>query len=396
LGGKALAAIAPLQGLLDDPAARVRFSAAAAMLRISPSDERSTVVLANGLKSSAPTDCRDAAQAVGLAGASATSLTSTLAALLNPVSDNSVRVAALQALATLGPAASAAAPAMVPLLKEPDFAIDAAEALGRIGPAARPVPAELVQMLSSKQPAVRWAAVRSMAQIGGVESRPAVGFIIAELPKAPEIEAYNMLVYLALLGPEAKDAAPVVRNLRVMLNPMLRPATLWAIDPERNFPWQNEATFGMPQGSGGRPDEPGDGGPPGGGRRGPGGPGGMIDGDGPNLARFIYEAYFHELGNRLAPTTEKLIKQIMDGTAGEIPAWGYHLLNCTPEVSVRSFVAQLSSDDLVLRERATVALGYMGRPAIAANDQLSATRNKTSNERERRLIEWALREINAP
>ncbi|HEY2882733.1 MAG TPA: hypothetical protein VGJ15_09875, partial [Pirellulales bacterium] len=194
-----------------------------------------------------------------------------------------------------------------------------------------------------------------------------------ELPRAQETEAYNMLVYLALLGPDAKEALATVRTVRVMLNPMLRPATLWAIDPDRNFPWlmNEQGPMGM-------------GGPPGGG-----------GGDGPNLARYIYEAYFHELGSRLAPTSKKLLNGIMDGTAGDVPTWGYHLLNCTPDDSVRELTAHLTDDNLQLRERATVALGFMGPPAAAAKNQLAAALNKTSDERERKLIEWSLREIEA-
>ena len=72
----------------------------------------------------------------------------------------------MQAIATLGPVAAKAADAVVPLLDDPQLAVDAADALGRIGPAAKPVPKPLVAMLSSEQAATQWAALRAMAQIG--------------------------------------------------------------------------------------------------------------------------------------------------------------------------------------------------------------------------------------
>jgi HEAT repeat protein len=255
------------------------------------------------------------------------------------------------------------------MLDEPEQAIDAADALGRIGPAARPIPPPLAKMLASDQSELRLAALRAMSQIGGPEARPAVAYMIEAIPKATTVDAYNMMIYLALIGPEANDAAAAIRALRVMMNPMLRPATLWAIDPNREFPWQSAGRFGMP--------------------------GGMMGGDGPDLARYIYEAYFHEMGDRLAPTAEKLVTKIMDGTAGDVPTWGYRLLNSTPEESVRRLVPSLAADNLALRERAIVALGYMGPPAAAAKEPLTTALSKTSNPQEKRLIQWCLREVDA-
>jgi HEAT repeat protein len=364
LGKGAAVAVEPLRSLLDDASPRVRFSAAAALLRIAPSESRGNTVLATGLTDSDPAVRRNAAQAAGMAGHGAGVLTKSLAALLKD-NDQSVRIAAMQAIATLGPAAADAAPVLVPLLDEPDRVIDAADALGRIGPAARPIPASLAKMLSSDQPAVRWAAVRAMSQIGGPEAVPAVTFMLETLPKATTVEAYNMMIYLALIGPDAKDALPALRNLRVMINPIIRSATLWSIDANREFPWQGFGRFGMPG----------------------------IMGDGPDFGRYIYEAYFHELGDRLASTSEKLQTKIMDGTAGDVPAWGYRLLNCTPDESLHKLIPALADDKLVLRERATVALGYMGPAAAAAKGPLTAALNKASSEQERRLIQWSLREV---
>src|SRR5262249_28791623 len=142
---------------------------------------------------------------------------------------------ALQAIATLGPAAAKARDSVTSLLDQPEIAIDAADALGRMGPTARGSLGSLAKLMASDAPAMRWAAVRAMAQIGGEEARPAVEFMIRELPKATEVDGYNMLIYLALVGPVAKDALPAVRKARVK-NPVLRQITSWAIDPDAELP----------------------------------------------------------------------------------------------------------------------------------------------------------------
>ena len=44
----------------------------------------------------------------------------------------------------------------------------------------------------------------------------------------------------------------------------------------------------------------------------------------------IYESYVHELGARLRPAARLLARKIMDGTAGDVPDWGYKILTCAP------------------------------------------------------------------
>src|SRR5262249_56024997 len=108
-------------------------------------------------------------------------------------------------------------------------------ALGRLGPAARPALEALARMLTAEAAAWRWAAVRAMAQIGGDEAAPAVRFMIRELPAATDVDGYNMLIYLALLGPVARDAIPPVQSSRVR-NPVLRQITTSATHPCTHFP----------------------------------------------------------------------------------------------------------------------------------------------------------------
>lgn len=226
----------------------------------------------------------------------------------------------------MGPAAAKAVGAVTPLLDHPELSIDAADALGRIGPAARPVPARLAQMLSANQPAVRWAAVRAMSQIGGEGTYVVVDFMIRALPKATEVEGYNMMIYLALLGPIAKDAAPAIRRARIK-NPVLPSATLWAIAPDKDFPWLGHGRFGGL----------------------PGGPGG--GGEGPDFARFICEAYFNELGDRLRPAAAALARKIMDGTAGDRDAGLHGSGRCPGEGPDRCGIEQSSDRTRAVSDR---------------------------------------------
>jgi HEAT repeat protein len=366
LKGKAVAAAKALAELLGDASWRVRLPVAAALLRITPKDARPLSTLAQGLKDPDVAVRRLAAKATGLAGPAAAVLIDKLIGLLKDP-DESLRVAAIQAISMFGPAAAKARDAIVPLLDDPESAIDAADALGRIGSAARPALKRLAKMLSADQVAARWAAVRAMSQIGGEEAHPAVEFLIKTLPKATEVEGYNSMIYLSLLGPVAKDAIPTIKNSRIK-NPVLPSATLWAIEPDRSFPWLREGR-GMP---------------------GPGGGGGPGGGD---IFTFVFESYVHELGDRLRPAARSLAQKIMAGTAGDVPPWGYKILTCGTTDALEILVPHLADNDVVMRERAVVALGQMGPAAAPARDRIEAVRNKASTDGEKRLLKWCFREI---
>jgi hypothetical protein len=366
LGRKAGAAAVPLAELLQHTVPQVRLSAAAALVRIDPKDARALTVLSRGLQSANPAERREAARATGLAGPGAAALAAKLAGLLQDP-DEPLRVVALQAISMLGPAAADAAQTVTPLLDDPELAIDAADALGRIGAPARPALQRLAQMLSVKEPAVRWAAVRAMSQIGGEHAHPAVDFMVRALRDASEVDGYNIMIYLALLGPVAKDAAPTVRNTRIK-HPLLPSATLWAMELDKSLPWAGRGRFGPP---------------------GPGGPGG----EGPDLGSLVYEAFVHELGERLRPSARLLARKIMDGTAGDVPAWGYKILATCPATAIDLLAPHLADKDIAMRERAAVALGYMGAAAAPGIDRVKAALSKAATDREQRLLAWCLREI---
>lgn len=360
LGAGAAEATAELENLLDDQAAGVRVASASALLRIGGKHPRALAVLSKGLTDSDAATRRRSARAAGLAGPAAAPLASNLAALLTDP-DTRVRRSALQAIATLGPAAAAAREPVTALLDRPETAIDAADALGRMGPAARPSLKAIGRLLSADAPAQRWAAVRAMAQIGGPDAEPAVKFMIKQLPKANEADGYNMLIYLSLLGPVAKDAIPAVRSSRVR-NPILRQTTIWAIEPTGELPMMGGFGFG-----------------PGGG-----------DAD---FMHYIMEAYVQELGDNLKPAAKTLSRKILAGKAGNVPPWGYKLLARFPEDSLAILAPALADEKLVQRERAAVAIGYMGRAAKAARPQIEQALKSSTDEREQLLLKWSLREI---
>jgi HEAT repeat protein len=363
--------------LLADPAERVRIAAASALLRIAGSNNNALTVLSSGLTSPDAAIRRAAAAAVGQAGAGAAPLISQLAAVFG-AQNVQTRRAAVRSVGILGPAAAGAAKDLVQLLNDPALMIEAADALGRIGPAARPVPMRLIAMLSDGQPvAVRLAAVRAMSQIGGSEAHPAVDFIKKTLPGMDEIGEYNMEIYLSMLGRVATDAIAVSQSTKLG-NPVLPTATLWAIKSD-SLPWQMT-------GGGGRS----------GFGRGPGGFGGFPGGGmGLDLNSTMYIAYFRELGERLQPVAQILLKQIQEGKDKNTPDWGYKLLACDPAESIAQLSAALGSGDQTTREHATDILGFMGGAAAPARAKLEAARDKAPTEREKRLIEWALRETEA-
>jgi HEAT repeat protein len=349
--------------MLDDTSSIARMSAAAALLRISPKDARPVEVLRRGLASEDTIIRRHAARAAGMAGPAAAPLSGRLAELLTD-KDEQARLAALQAISTLGRSAAPAMEAVVKLLDDPQMAADAADALGRMGDAARPALKRMAELLSSQSPALRWAAVRGMSQIGGDDAKPAVDFMVKQLRNPSTVDCYNMMIYLGLLGPVAKDAIPAMQSAPVM-PPPLRTMALWAIDPANRIPWLGGG-MGMGMGMGGS-----------------------------DVEKFIFDTFFDELGDRFRPTARILAQRVMAGSAGTLPLWGYKVLARFPDEVIEILSAGLGDNDIVKRERAAVALGYMGPAGAAAKAQVATAVRNAPTEREQRLLKWCLREISA-
>ncbi len=379
LGRKARPAAAALAAALRDAAPAVRAAAAGALLRITPRDPRPLEVLQADLDSSDLAARRAAANAAGFAGTRGAPLAPRLAALLKDP-DESTHMGALQSLSMLGPAAAPALPALLPLLQDPELAIDAADAVGHIGPAAHDALPQLTRMLASDQRALQWAACRAMAQIGGPDAHPAVDFMLAAMPKATEVEGYNLMIYLALLGPVAQDALPKLPTF-ALKNRGLTTATTWAIHPEKGYPWKPAPSpgFGPFGGAVAPQDSPGF-----------GQGGGLGQNMFGSLMSLIYVSYIHNLGTRLAPVAPRLATDILQDTAGDVPTWGYELLAADPAAAMKILTPALHSSDATQRERATVALGYMGPAAAPAAPELQAALKQAPTDSEHRLLTWAL------
>ncbi len=349
-------ALPALEECLTDSAAPVRTAAAGTLLRITHGHDKSLQVLQTALASpDAATRC-NAANAAAVTGKAGQPLVPTLAQLLKDP-DESVRYAALQAIGTLGSTALAARDAVIPLLESPEDMITAADALGRMGPRAQPVPPAMTKMLQSDQAGVRMAALRGMSQIGGKEALPAAEYIAREIAGTAEIDAYNMVEYLGLLGPVAAEPASRIRTVP-MPNPAVMQAANWAMNAPAGFPWQsNSADF---LGS---------------------------------LGDSVFAGFVAALGERLKPCALALAPRIMDNTAGKVPDWGYKILNAAPEESIQTIAPHLQDKNKTMRERAALTLGKMGPAAVSAQPQVQTALAATTDAREKNLLAWCLHQI---
>ena len=109
----------------------------------------------------------------------------------------------------------------------------------------------------------------------------------------------------------------------------------------------------------------------------------------------MYSAYVHELGERLRPVAPILAQKVMEGTAGDVPIWGYKILAAGPDLSLGILAPKLADADMATRERAAVALGYMGESAAPAKEKVEAAIKAAATEREKVLLQWCLRQIGA-
>ena len=101
----------------------------------------------------------------------------------------------------------------------------------------------------------------------------------------------------------------------------------------------------------------------------------------------------NELGDRLKPAGKMLAGKIMDNTAGDIPDYGYKILAAGGADAAAILSPHLAAADEAERERAAVALGFMGPAGVAAKPRLEAALPKASTPREKLLLEWTLREV---
>jgi HEAT repeat protein len=139
---------------------------------------------------------------------------------------------AANALATIGPAAKDAVPALRGLLKKLHWPHAPAHALGNIGPDAEAAVPDLIEMLDSKDGRDRAHAAAALWKI----SRHPLGLptLLAELRDPVDGSAYGAIVAAGEIGPPAKDAVPdLVKALsaRILYERQAAREALERIDP---------------------------------------------------------------------------------------------------------------------------------------------------------------------
>jgi hypothetical protein len=162
-----------------------------------------------------------------------------------------------------------------------------------------------------------------------------VPFLIAHLQKAPRgRELYQLTWLLGLLGPVADEAVPELQAARFRDNELATMA-IWAIRPEEKFPWQL---------------------------------GYWADRD---CDLWLFADYIDRMGpQRTKGAALDLMDALVNGRAGRVPSWGYHLLAARSEVVVPALMALVKDAPARRKLRAVKLLGYLGPAALPAKPML--------------------------
>ena len=331
-----------LRAHLGDADPFVRLHVATALLTIDAKDAKAEAVLAEALGDASNAVRLDAARSAGRLGKLAEVLIPQLISAIDKEGDADVRWASVEALGSIGPAATGAVPRLESLLDRPELQACAAETLGRIGQAAASALPRLAKLLDSNQSDVQWAAVRAMVLIGGKDARPVVPFLIARLTKAPRgRELYQLTWLLGLLGPVADDAVPELQAARFRDNELATMA-IWAIRPREKFPWQL---------------------------------GYWADRD---CDLWLFADYIDRMGpERTRDAALDLMDSLLNNRAGHVPSWGYHLLAARAEVVVPALADVLRDGPPTQKLKAVKLLAYIGPCASGAKSMLEAVTKDT-------------------
>jgi HEAT repeat protein len=123
-----------------------------------------------------------------------------------------VRWTAALALGHVGPGATAAVPALIEALDDPEplVRLSAADALGKVGPAAGDAVPKLAEMLKTDEPVRVIKAIRKMRGV----NLPAIPALVEALEHPDAEVRENAAEALGEIGPAARDAAPALEALR--------------------------------------------------------------------------------------------------------------------------------------------------------------------------------------
>jgi HEAT repeat protein len=308
------AAVPALEAVLDDPDALVRVRAAVSLLRLDPGRKGGVATLLQSLK-----DSRLA-----------------------------VRVQAIQGLGEVGAADKAVVPALVEALKDEALRGATADALGAVGPGARAAVPALVQVLKDKDPALREAAAVALARIGGPGTRAAVPALIEIWEHDGNF--YRFCLCLGALGPEAKEALPILLK-RVEKDGLFPKGdfnaawALWSIDPKGAVPYLGNCDFW-------------------------------------SSSAWIWSAsYFRMAGPRARDMAAALAERLSDGQTvvpppgpgvKDMQPWAVELLRREAATTVPILIGGLQGKTAASRCLAAQTLGQIGPEARAARPSLEA------------------------
>jgi HEAT repeat protein/S1-C subfamily serine protease len=199
---------------LQNDQAEVRSYAASSIGKIGP-DARSALPAL--LKAAKDTDAgvrQNALRALGKFGSeNKEAVVPVLAAAIKD-SNRDVRLAAGEAVASLGAFGTSDIPLLLDLLKHPDADVraSAARALGQIGRAAKTALPALLEAMKGGDKSVRKAGIEAVASIGG-PPKQLVPLFTDALTESDKSLVRSAVQALAKFGPEAKDAVPQLAPL---------------------------------------------------------------------------------------------------------------------------------------------------------------------------------------
>jgi HEAT repeat protein len=318
IGPQAKAAVPALAGALTDAEAEVRLAAAASLAKIDPGHQALVPALRKWFMDGEAKE----------------------------------RWAAAEVLGQAGPEAAAAVPDLVEALKDKTLRGAAADALGGIGPKARSAVAALVEVLKDEEPRIRWSAAVALARLGGPGTKPAVPILIEMWQSNSDY--WNVSLYLGALGPEAKEAVPLLlKNVDYFAA-----WSLWSIEPQTAIPYLGQADIANDA----------------------------------NYRHYWSSAYFRMVGPRTKDMAVALTEGLRDGKVGPVASWATGLIAAEAGATVPILIDGLKDKNAETRRRSAAVLGTLGS---AANDAIPALNDalKDADAQVRQTAERALKQI---
>lgn len=318
IGPNAKDASKALADALEDREVPVRLSAAASLALIDPGHKDLVPALITWFKGGTPRERWSAAEILGQVGADA----------------------------------ETAIPSLLEALKDKTLRGVAADALGGIGPKARAAVPNLVKLLKDDDTQVRYSAAVALARIGGPGTQPAVP-ILMEMWTVKG-DGYNASLYIAAIGPEAKETVPfLLKNINYFTA-----WTLWSVDPRAAIPHLQHAD---------------------------------ISNDA-NYRHCWSSAYFRMVGPRTKEMAEALAEGLRDGKVPPVASWATNLLRTEAKTAVPILIGGLKSNDVKIRVNSATVLGQIGpaaKEAVAALEMAA----KGDDARVREAATQALKQV---